>query len=86
MCTAADGAPAPAPVPSTVAEALRMAEAALGYLRDQGAAALLPAELGGALEAMGTLGGKLATARAALPGSTPSGPIPLTGTGRRRRG
>jgi hypothetical protein len=64
MCTAADGVPATAP--STVAEALRMADAALGYLRAPGAAALLPAELGGALEAMGTLGGKLAAARAAV--------------------
>ena len=60
MCTAGDG------VPETVAEALRMADAALGYLRAPGAASLLPAELGGTLEAMGTLGGKLAAARAAV--------------------
>jgi hypothetical protein len=49
-----------------VAEALRMADAALGYLRDPGAASLRPAELGGTLEAMGVLSGKLAAARAAL--------------------
>src|SRR5512146_2014624 len=58
----ADGAGRPA----SVAEALRMADAALGYLRDPGAASLLSAELGGTLEAMGALGGKLAAARAAV--------------------
>jgi len=60
MCTAGDE------VPETVAEALRMADAALGYLRDPGAASLLPSELGGALEAIGVLGGKLAAVRAAV--------------------
>jgi hypothetical protein len=49
-----------------VAEALRMTDAALCYLRDPGAASLLPAELGGALEAVGALSGKLAAARAAI--------------------
>jgi hypothetical protein len=52
--------------PGSIAEALRMADAALGYLRDPGAASLLPAELGGVLEAVGALGGKLAVARAAV--------------------
>jgi hypothetical protein len=60
MCTDGDG------VPATVAEALRMAEAALGFLRAPGAASLLPAELGGVLESVGLLGGKLAAARAAV--------------------
>src|SRR5215471_2537727 len=60
MCTEGDG------VPATVAEALRMTDAALGYLRDPGAASLLPAELGGALEAVSALSGKLAAARAAI--------------------
>jgi len=60
MCTGGDG------VPANVAEALRMADAALGFLREPGAASLLPAELGGVLEAVGTLGGKFAAARAAV--------------------
>jgi hypothetical protein len=49
-----------------VTEALAMAEAGLSYLRDPGAASLLPAELGGTLEAMGVLSGKLAAARAEI--------------------
>jgi hypothetical protein len=60
LCTAEANAP------GSIAEALRMADAALGYLRDPGAASLLPAELGGVLEAMGALGGKFAAARAAV--------------------
>jgi hypothetical protein len=52
--------------PGSIAEALRMADAALGYLRDPGAASLLPSELGGVLEAVGALGGKFAAARAAV--------------------
>jgi hypothetical protein len=62
MCTEGDTAPA------TVTDALRMADAALAYLRDPGAASLLPAELGGALESVGVLSGKLAAARAAILG------------------
>jgi hypothetical protein len=62
---AGSGLPASTVVDS-VAAALTMAEVSLGYLRDPGAASLLPAELGGALEAMGVLGGKLAAARAAI--------------------
>jgi hypothetical protein len=53
-------------MPDSVVTALAMAEAGLGYLRDPGAASLLPAELGGVLEAVGALGGKLAAARAAV--------------------
>jgi uncharacterized protein DUF222 len=60
MCTEGDT------VPATVADALRMADAALSYLRDPGAACLLPAELGGVLESVGVLSGKLAAARAAV--------------------
>jgi hypothetical protein len=60
MCTDGDEGPV------TVTDALRMADAALGFLRDPGAASLLPVELGGALEAVGVLSGKLATARAAI--------------------
>jgi hypothetical protein len=60
LCTAGDNAP------GSIAEALRMADAALGYLRDPGAASLRPAEVGGVLEAVGALGGKLAVARAAV--------------------
>jgi hypothetical protein len=60
MCTGGDG------MPANVAEALRMADAALGFLREPGAASLLPAELGGVLEAVGALGGKFAAARAAV--------------------
>src|SRR5436305_14523662 len=62
MCADGDGVR----VPATVAEALRMADAALGFLRDPGAASLVPAELGGVLEAMGALGGRFAAARAAV--------------------
>jgi|tagenome__1003787_1003787.scaffolds.fasta_scaffold20957044_2 hypothetical protein len=62
MCTKGDTAPA------TVADALRMADAALGYLRDPGAASLLPAELGGAVESVGVLTGKLAAVRASILG------------------
>jgi hypothetical protein len=53
-------------VPATVADALRMADAALSYLRDPGAASLLPAELGGVLESVGVLTGKLGAAKAAI--------------------
>ncbi len=60
MCAGGDGGP------GTVAEALRMADAALGFLRDPGAGSLVPAELGGVLEAMGALGGKFAAARTAV--------------------
>jgi hypothetical protein len=62
---AGSGLPA-STAPDSVAAALAMAEASLGYLRDPGAALLLPAELGGALEAVGVLSGKLAAARAAI--------------------
>ena len=43
-----------------------MAEAGLSYLRDPGAGSLVAGELGGVLEAMGVLSGKLAAARAAI--------------------
>ena len=49
-----------------MAEAMRLAEAGLGYLRDPGAASLTAGELGQALQAIGVLGGKLAAARAAI--------------------
>jgi hypothetical protein len=52
--------------PDSVVAALAMAEASLGYLRDPGAASLLPAELGETLQAIGVLSGKLAAARAAV--------------------
>jgi hypothetical protein len=52
--------------PGSVAEALAMAGASLGYLRDPGAASLLPVELGGVLEAVGVLSAKLVAARAAI--------------------
>jgi hypothetical protein len=62
---ASTGLPA-STAPGSVAAALAMAEAGLSYLRDPGAASLLPGELGGVLEAVGTLDGKLAAARAAI--------------------
>src|SRR5215469_119820 len=54
------------PAPGSVAAALAMAEAGLGYLRDPGAATLLPSELGAALQAMGVLSSRFAAARAAI--------------------
>jgi hypothetical protein len=65
MCVGSAGAEAVGG-PATVADALRMADAALSYLRDPGVTSLLPAELGGVLESVGVLGGKLAAARAAV--------------------
>jgi Domain of unknown function (DUF222) len=62
---AASSLPAVA-VPDSVPTALALAEASLSYLRDPGAASLLMPELGGALEAIGALSGKLAAARAAI--------------------
>jgi hypothetical protein len=52
--------------PASVAEALRVAEAAMDYLNDPGAAALEAAALGGVLEAMGTISAKFAAARSAI--------------------
>jgi hypothetical protein len=52
--------------PGSVAAALAMAAAGLGYLRDPGAGSLVSSELGGVLEAVGVLSGKLAAARAAI--------------------
>jgi len=52
--------------PGTAGEALALAEAALDYLNDPGVASLETASLGGVLQAMGGISGKLATARAAV--------------------
>ena len=41
------------PTPDSVADALAMVDAGLGYLRDPGTASLPPAELGATLQAMG---------------------------------
>jgi hypothetical protein len=51
---------------STVAEALAMAEAAMDYLNDPGAASLDAASLGDVLRALGGISGKYAAARAAI--------------------
>ena len=59
---AAGGAVAPA----SVANALAMAEAAVDYLNDPGAASLATAALGDVLQALGGITGKLAAARAAV--------------------
>ena len=50
--------------PQTVAEALRMMDAALDFLNGPGLAGLEAAGLGGVLEALAGLGGKVAAARA----------------------
>src|SRR5215469_7600731 len=52
--------------PDSVAAALAMAEASLGYLRDPGAASLLPSELGEVVAAMGGLSSKFAAARTTI--------------------
>jgi hypothetical protein len=52
--------------PASVAEALRVAEAAMDYLNDPGAAALEIAALAGVLQAMGTISAKFTAARAAI--------------------
>jgi hypothetical protein len=52
--------------PGSVAEALRVAEAAMDYLNDPGAAALEAAALGGVLEALGSISAKFAAARSAI--------------------
>jgi len=53
-------------VPASVAEAVRMAESALDYLNDPGAASLESASMGDVLQALGGISGKLAVARAAV--------------------
>ena len=58
---AADG-----PGLASVAEALRVAEAAMDYLHDPGAASLDAAALGGVLESMGAISAKFAAARSAI--------------------
>jgi len=52
--------------PANVAEALRVAQAAMDYLNDPGAAALEAAALGGVLEAMGAISATFAAARSAI--------------------
>jgi hypothetical protein len=52
--------------PRSVADALAMTDACLGYLRDPGAASLLPSELGAALETLSVLSAKLIAAKAAI--------------------
>jgi hypothetical protein len=52
--------------PLSVADALAMAEAAMDYLNDPGAASLDASAVGGVLQAMGTISGKFAAARAAV--------------------
>lgn len=52
--------------PQSVAAALAMVDAGLGYLRDPGAASLLPSELGEVLAVMGGLGSKFTAARATI--------------------
>src|SRR5262249_36330654 len=52
--------------PDSVPAALALMDACVGYLRDPGAASLLPPELGGTLETLGVLSGKLAAAKAAI--------------------
>jgi hypothetical protein len=51
---------------SSVAEALAMAEAAMDYLNDPGAASLEAASLGDVLQALGGISGKFAAVRAAI--------------------
>jgi len=52
--------------PLSVADALAMAESAMDYLNDPGAASLDASALGDALRSMGTISGKFAAARAAV--------------------
>jgi len=52
--------------PGSLAEALGMAEAAMDYLNDPGAASLDASALGGALQSLSGISGKLAAARAAI--------------------
>jgi hypothetical protein len=52
--------------PASVAEALRVAQAAMDYLHDPGAASLDAAALGGVLEAMGAISATFAAARSAI--------------------
>jgi hypothetical protein len=52
--------------PASVAEALRVVQAAMDYLNDPGAAALESAALGGVLEALGAIGATYAAARSAI--------------------
>src|SRR5579872_3279443 len=67
----ADGSQVPgngqgALVPASVGQALAVMDAALDYLHDPGIADLEAASLGGALETLGGLSGKLAAVRAAV--------------------
>src|ERR1700740_1178539 len=52
--------------PGSVADALAMAEAAMDYLIDPGAASLETGELGAALQSLGGISGKFAAARSAI--------------------
>jgi hypothetical protein len=52
--------------PASVTKALRVAEAAMDYLNDPGAASLEAASLGKVLEAMGTISAKFTAARSAI--------------------
>ena len=63
MCTEGSSWPGAEP-PQTVAEALRMMDAALDFLNGPGVRGVEAAGLGGVLEALAGLGGKLAAARA----------------------
>ena len=74
--------------PGSVTDALRVMDGALDYLNGpDGAAALEAAAVGGVLASLGGLSGKFAAARSAvLAGSTRSGRMMVTGTGRRGRG
>ena len=62
MCTGGDQ------VPASVAEALRMAEAAMDFLNGDGGDALDGASAGSVLETMGGISAKFAAARAAILG------------------
>src|SRR6202012_5393301 len=52
--------------PSSLAEALAMAEATMDYLNNLGAAPLDAVTLGGALQSLGRISGKFTAARAAI--------------------
>jgi len=67
VCTEGSSRPGIEP-PQTVAEALRMMDAALGFLNGPDLASVEAAGLGGVLEALAGLGGKLSAARAAALG------------------
>jgi hypothetical protein len=91
MCTSGDG------MPVTAGEALGMMDAALNYFngdflngfggRGLDSAALMAADLGGVLEALGVQSAKFAAARGgSWPGSTQRAGTTPTGTGPRPRG